>query len=87
MNRRLIVTLVLFLAIIAFPYWIYLPALGLAIFFLRFYWEGIILAFIVDVLYGHSPYMGLSFSFPLAIYVSIFVLILLPIHEQIRFDA
>jgi len=87
MNYRLLVTIVLFLSIIAFPYWIYLPVLVLSSLFFRFYWEGIISGFLIDVLYGPVSHMGISLNFPIALYISIFLLILLPLHERIRFNA
>jgi hypothetical protein len=87
MNQRLLTTIALCVAILAFPYWVYIPALVLSTFIFKFYWEGIVLAFLIDILYGHSSHMGISLAFPFAIYASIFVLILLPLHERIRFNA
>ncbi len=87
MNKRIIATIILCLVVVISPYWIYIPLLVLAIFFFKFYWEGIMLGFLIDVLYGPTPHIGISFVFPFAIYASIFVLILLPLHERLRFNA
>lgn len=87
MNKRLICTIVLVIALMAFPYWIYLPLIFVASIVFPFYWEGIILAFLVDVLYGVQTHSTISFVYPFAIIASIIILVMLPIRERIRFNA
>lgn len=87
MNHRLLGTIIVFIAVVAFPYWIYIPVLIVAILMFPFYWEGIIFAFLIDVLYGSFSHTGISFAFPFAIGASILVLALLPLRERIRFNA
>jgi hypothetical protein len=86
MNRRF-VTIVLIVLILAFPYWLYLPALLLAAVLLPFYAEAIVFAFIIDVLYGTRIHSGVSFAFPFAIIAACVVLIMLPIQKRLRFNA
>ena len=85
MNKRNLLTLILFIIIILFPYYIYLPLLTLGIVFIPFYYEAVPLGFLVDALYGPFAHHGLSFSFPVGIFVTVLVLILLPIRERMRF--
>ena len=87
MTRRTLVTIIICIAVAVFPYWVYIPALVLAILMFPFYWEGIIFAFLIDVLYGNLSHTGISFVFPFAIFASVLVLVLLPLREQIRFNA
>lgn len=87
MNRRLITNIIVLLCIVALPYWVYFPILIIALIVLPFYWEGILFAFLIDVLYGNNVHQELSFVFPLAIYTSVFVLILIPLRERIRLNA
>jgi len=81
---RLISTVAILISIIFLPYWIYLPLLTVAIFYFRFYWEGLILAFFIDVFYGTfgfsftSPYHSASF------WTLIILLLLLPLRRIIR---
>ena len=58
-SQRIVIDVILLLAIIFLPYYIYLPALLIAILVLPFFWEGILLGFLVDVLYGDGIRYGL----------------------------
>ncbi|MDB5266259.1 MAG: hypothetical protein JWN89_74 [Parcubacteria group bacterium] len=87
MKKRDIATLILLILILAFPYWVYLPALLLAILFLPMYWEGIFLGFLIDVFYGARAHPGLSLSYPYALGVLLLILVLIPLREHLRFDA
>lgn len=81
---RVLSTIFIIFSILVLPYWLYMPILGAAIIFFPFYWEGIILAFIVDVLYGTSSHQGISMAFPQAIGALVLVTILLPLKERLR---
>jgi hypothetical protein len=87
MNKRIVSTIIVLIAISAFPYWIYIPLLFLAIILFPFYWEGIIMAFLIDVLYGGYSHAGISFVYPFAIFASVLVLLALPIRDRIRIHA
>jgi len=85
MNKRLILSLVLLFLILFTPYYLYLLALVLAVVFVPFFWEVVILGFLIDVLYGPYSHIGLSFKFPVGITALILVVLLLPIRERLRF--
>ncbi|MDO8565524.1 MAG: hypothetical protein Q7R67_02815 [bacterium] len=76
MNYRILVTVLVFLSIIFLPYWFYVPALILAMGFFPLFWEGVLLGFLIDVLYGQGIYAG---------FLSLIgLLMLLPLRERIR---
>ncbi|KND48920.1 MAG: hypothetical protein AB200_00635 [Parcubacteria bacterium C7867-005] len=82
MSKRGVVTILLIFISLAFPYWVYLPALFLTVLFLTFFWEAIFIGFIIDALYG-SPWGGLL-SYPVGLSVCLFLILLLPIRDRIR---
>lgn len=76
MIDRIFCSVIVLLAILFCPYWIYLPLLFVVMLYLPFYWEGILLAALIDFLYGN----GLQIIF----YAPILLLVLLPIKERLR---
>ena len=76
MNYRHLATAFVFLSIIFLPYYIYVPALILAMGFFSLFWEGVFLGFLIDILYGEGVYAGLLTLAGLVI--------LLPLRERIR---
>jgi hypothetical protein len=83
MNLRTLSRIVLLIAILAFPFWIYLPLLVIAVLFFPFYIEGVIGGFLIDVLYSNAPiYIG--FSFPFALIMAVVLVISLPLRDYIR---
>lgn len=87
MNLRLSSTLVVLLAIIFLPYWIYLPLLGAAMIIFPFYWEAVLLALLVDVLYGGGVSGMTELLSPMAFAATILLIILMPLRERIRVHA
>ena len=85
MKRSYIVAL-LFIAIIAFPFWIYVPLVIIATLYEPFFYESIFLGFFIDVLYGSRTYHGFTLMFPFAILLSILVVALLPMRQYLRID-
>jgi len=81
---RIITVIVLVLSIILLPYWIYLPALVIAIIYFRLFWEGIILASLVDILYGYGTWFS---HYQFSVYALFLFLLLLPIRDNLRFNA
>jgi hypothetical protein len=76
MTRRALGSIVLLISILVLPYWIYIPILFIAIVLLPFYWEGILFAFLVDILYGSGVETGL--------YALILLVVLLPVRKSLR---
>ena len=86
MILRIITTVVLILFIAFFPYWIYLPLILVALIYFRFYWEGIFLSVLIDILYAPNFETGLLSS-PYALSALVILLILVPIKDRLRFNA
>lgn len=84
MNRRFLTAISTIIAIIFLPYWIYVPLLifGMAIF--PFYWEAILLGFLIDVLYGENIISLWSLASSSAFLVLVGLLILMPLRERLR---
>ena len=75
-DYRLLTTILVFLSIIFLPYYLYVPALILAMAALPLFWEGMLLGFLIDILYGSGIHAGLLALLGLAL--------LLPLRERIR---
>ncbi len=75
---RHIITAIILVAVLFLPYWIYTPAIFVAALFLPFYWEAIILGFLIDTLYGTRGF------FPAALTAACVVAILVPVRERLR---
>ena len=84
MSKRPFLFVFLLVLILTTPYFIYLPILFFVIIFIPLYWEGILLGFLIDALYGTYPHLGVSFYFPVGIVATLLVIILLPLRERIR---
>ncbi|MEK7135078.1 MAG: hypothetical protein AAB780_00025 [Patescibacteria group bacterium] len=87
MNIRLGAVLVLLLAIIFLPYWLYLPLLGAAMIAFPFFWEAILLALLVDVLYGGGVGGVAQLLSPMAFVATLLLIVLLPLRERIRVNV
>lgn len=81
-NKRIAAIIIIFLAILFLPWWIYLPLLFIAIALLPMFWEGVFLGFLVDVLYGEG--LSLPFISPVALVTLVALIIFLPLREHLR---
>jgi hypothetical protein len=71
-------------SILVMPYWIYVPVLFIGIFIFPFFWEAIILGFLIDIAHG-SGIEGLpSFVSPFAFSALVSLIILLPVRKRLR---
>ncbi len=84
MIRRLFGSLIILISILFLPYWVYVPFLFLGIIFFPFFWEGILLALLIDFIHGAGVWgpslLFTSFGFS----ALISLIILLPIRERLR---
>lgn len=87
MKKRLVALLILFVAIIFLPYWVYLPLLVAAILIFPVFWEGILLGLLIDVLYGWGVTAWPSLISPVALTALILVSVLLPVRDRLRFHV
>ena len=85
--RRFLISVPVLLSIIFLPYWVYLPLLLVALVVVPLYWEGMILGFLMDVLYGSAIHPGISFNFTFALLSLMIILIMIPLRERIRIHA
>lgn len=77
-NKRFPAIIIIFLAVLFLPWWIYLPLLFIAVALLPLFWEGVFLGFLVDALYGQGV------SLPLISPIGLAVLIALAIQIAVR---
>ena len=84
---RLFSVVALIFAVIFLPSYIYLPALFIAIIVLPFFWEGILIAFLVDALYGPGLASFGSIFSTFAFYSTFLVAIIVPVRKSIRSHA
>lgn len=84
---RIVSVVVIFAAVVFLPYWVYLPLLGVAMFFFPLFWEGIIIALLIDVLYGGGVGAAREFFSPLAFGATVLLAALLPVKERIRINV
>lgn len=82
MTIRISLSLITLVLILTTPYWIYLPVLFLAIVLLPFFWEGILYAFIIDILYGAGEGF---YATPFALIVFLIMLVLPFIRTRLRY--
>ena len=87
MKKRLSGLLILLLAIIFLPYWVYLPLLLVAIVIFPVFWEGVLFGLLIDVLYGWGVTAWPSLISPVALSALLLVIILLPVRERLRFHV
>jgi len=84
MTRRILGSVVVLFSILILPYWIYVPVLFIAIIFFPFFWEGIFLAFLIDVVHGSGIGRFPFLISPFAFYALIALILLLPLRERLR---
>jgi hypothetical protein len=87
MNKRTLLTLLLIVLVLVGPYWLYLPALLLLAVFMPYYWEGLIIAFFVDVMYGTYSHKFVNFYYPYAFIILLAILTSFIIRRRIRIHA
>jgi hypothetical protein len=80
-KRRHLITAALVAAILFLPYWLYIPAVALAVVLLPLYWEAVLLGFLIDVLYGsEGSYRG-------ALTALVLVALLIPVRDRLRWTS
>ena len=84
MTRRIIGSVLILIFIFVMPYWIYIPFLFIGIILFPFFWEGIVFVFLIDVVYGGTVETFANFISPLAVFVLIALIVMLPVRESLR---
>ncbi len=83
---RTVTTIILGLAIVFAPAWLYLPLLFISIFIHPYYLEGIVAGLVIDTLYGFrggAPIFGYVYG-SLA---TVAVIVVTPLRKYLRFHA
>lgn len=81
--RLTALTLTLF-SIIFLPFWIYLPFLLASMIIFPFFWEGVLLAFIIDILYGRGIVGLPELISPMAFSAMLILMAVVPLRERLR---
>ncbi|MBI2673709.1 MAG: hypothetical protein HYX23_00290 [Candidatus Zambryskibacteria bacterium] len=84
MIYRLVGYILILVSILFLPYWVYLPVLFTGIIFFRFFWEGIVLAFLIDAVHNVLPATLITPVSPLTFAVLAALIIMLPVKENMR---
>ena len=84
MTRRILGSVVIFVSILFLPYWVYIPVLFIGAVLFPFFWEGILFAFLVNVLHGGEMKIFPSLVSPLALSLLVALILLLPVRENLR---
>ena len=84
MIRRILCSVVILISILFLPYWVYIPVLFVGIILFPFFWEGIFLVFLIDVIHGNGMKIFPSLISPLALSVLVMLVALLYIRERLR---
>lgn len=84
MIRRVLGSVVIFVSILFLPYWVYIPVLFLGAIVFPFFWEGILLVFLIDAVHGGEMRIFSSFVSPLALSLLFMLILLVPIRENLR---
>jgi hypothetical protein len=84
MTRHIFASLIIFLSILFFPYWIYIPILFVAIIIVPFFWEGVLFVLMIETISLGKVEMFTSLISPLTISALLVLIILLPIRERLR---
>jgi len=85
MTRRILWSVITLASILFLPYWIYVPVLFIGVILIPFFWEGMLLALIINVIHGSSVGFLPSLVSPLPLSVLIVLVALLPIRESLRY--
>mgnify|MGYP001616999366 CR=1 FL=1 len=83
-KRRAATSIVLILAVIFLPSYIYIPALALAVILLPFFWEGVLIAFLIDALYGPGIHSFASIFSTFGFWSAALLAVVLPVRRRIR---
>ena len=84
MIRRILGSIVILVSILVLPYWVYVPLLFIGVILFPFFWEGILLVFLVSVVHGSGMAILSSLVSPLALSLLFVLILLLPIRESLR---
>jgi hypothetical protein len=71
-------------AIFFLPYWLYLPSLLAAMIVFPIFWEGIVLAYLIDILYGRGIGTLAELLSPMAFTAALLLIVLIPVRERLR---
>ncbi len=86
-TRRIIGLIIILIAILILPYWIYIPILFMAILVFPFFGEAIIFVLLINTMYGDGIKITKLLVSPLFISVVLTIIIMLPLRERLRFNV
>ena len=81
---RLLATALTLFSIIFLPFWVYLPFLLASMILFPLFWEGIILAFIIDILHGRGIGPIADLISPMAFSATLILMAVMPLRERLR---
>ncbi|MCR4279128.1 MAG: hypothetical protein NUV78_00065 [Candidatus Zambryskibacteria bacterium] len=85
MNRyRIPLTILIFLAILFLPYWIYVPLLFAGVLVLPFFWEGIFFGLLIDTLYAESGLLVSTIIYSFAFWATLILVMMIPVRKRLR---
>ena len=85
--QRIMADILLFIAILFLPWWIYIPILIALTVVMPIFWEGILLGFLIDTLYGTGLFDSFWLEFPTALSIAILLIVAEPLRVRLRFHV
>lgn len=81
---RIPFTILILLAILFLPYWVYVPLLFAGVLVLPFFWEGIFLGLLIDTLYAESGLSASSVIYSFAFWATLILVMMIPVRKRLR---
>lgn len=87
MTKRIFASAFVLVSILFLPYWIYLPLVFIVVIVFPIYWEGILLALLIDVLHK-GAFNGIGDIFySFGFYTLLAIIVFIPLRERLRYHA
>ena len=84
MTRRIIGSIIILVSILILPYWIYIPVLFIGIILIPFFWESILIVFLINIIHSNKIEVISLLVSPLALFVLFILIITLLVRESLR---
>lgn len=81
---RVLWSVIILFSILFLPYWLYIPVLFVGIILFPFFVEGIVFAFLIDVIHGSGVETISLLVSPLALSALVVLIVIIPVRGSLR---